>query len=170
MSGALCRIDALCFDWGGTLMDERGPQDRAMALWPRVRRIDGALELLQALQGRCAVHVATNATVSRRPAIEKALARAGLRPYVGEIFCYTELGLRKEQPAFWAHVCAALGVAPQRLGMVGDTLEADVLAPARAGLQSLWFNEGGLRAMPQPRVPMVTHLAQVPDWLAGVPG
>lgn len=159
------RVDALCIDWGGTLMSEDGPPALAMALWPRVARIEGALALLRTLHGQLPVHLATNARVSRRPAIEKALSRAGLRRYIDRIYCHTELGLRKEDPAWWAHVSADLGVPCERLAMLGDSLEADVRGPARCGVQALWFNEGARQPLPQPPVPMVSALSQVPAWL-----
>ncbi|TMB42892.1 MAG: hypothetical protein E6J58_01255 [Deltaproteobacteria bacterium] len=71
------------FDWGDTLMSEDGPADTPMALWPEVRVIDGAAAVLAALAPRYRIAVATNATVSDRTSIRRALARvarAGAAP------------------------------------------------------------------------------------------
>ncbi len=153
-------VRAVCFDWGGTLMSEAGPDDLPMALWPTVRCIDGAAETLAALHGRYPLCIATNASLSRRPMIEKALERAGLLRYIGAIFCFTELGVRKESTAFWRIVTATLKVEPKQLAMIGDTLEPDVLAPRRAGVRAVWFNEGNRQPAPGVPVPTVTRLGE----------
>jgi hypothetical protein len=45
-------LRCISFDWGGTLMSEDGPQDRAMALWPQVEAVPGAHATLAALAAR----------------------------------------------------------------------------------------------------------------------
>jgi len=113
-----------------------------MALWPEVSALAGASETLAALHGSYPLHIATNATVSRKPMIQLALERAGLLQYLSEIFCFTELGYRKDEPEFWNIVTTRLGVPAQSIAMIGDSLEQDVLAPRAFGIFSVWFNEG----------------------------
>ena len=137
-------IQAVCFDWGGTLMPDDGPSDLPMVDWPRLSVVDGALACLQALHGRLPLAIATNAAVSRRPQIEAALACVGLRGFFSQAFCYTELGCRKSEPAFWQAVQRTLGVpALQGIAMVGDSFEQDAAAPRRFGVQGVWFNPAG---------------------------
>ena len=153
------------FDWGGTLMSEQGPLDIPMALWPEVTAIDGAHETLATLSRRYGIAVATNASVSSRQMIEAALGRVGLRDYVSEVFCYTEIGARKSSEDFWRAALDRLGVEPDEVSMVGDSLEEDVLAPRMFGIYSVWFRpEGGPGARP---VPVVTRL---PDVIALIDG
>ncbi|MFY9826111.1 MAG: HAD family hydrolase [Thermoanaerobaculia bacterium] len=162
-------IRAICLDWGGTLMSEvGGPEEMPMALWPEVHTLPGACELLRQLHLLYPLHIATNANVSNRPMIAKALQRAGLLPYVGEIFCFTELGCRKSEPQFWEFVCAKLGLCPQQLAMLGDSLEEDVLAPRRFGVRAVWFNEGGRHAPPDEPVPTITRLEDFPRAVANL--
>jgi len=151
------------FDWGGTLMSEDGPLDVPMALWPEVRAIEGAREALQALAPGHGIGLATNASVSRRNMIEIALGRAGLRELVSEIFCYTEMGVRKDNPAFWFRVLAHLGVDASEVAVVGDTLAQDVIAPRECGIFSIWFNAGGLQQEDSRGYPVVTRLPDVVD-------
>jgi len=115
----------------------------------------------------CRIAIATNATVSKRPMIELALRRGGLLQYIDAIFCFTELGYRKDEPAFWSAVEAGMGVPLTQMSMVGDSFEQDVFAPARHGLRAVWFNEEGRRPMPPGHaVPlMVTRLVDVPQLL-----
>ena len=161
----LREVRAVCFDWGGTLMAEQGgPEDRSMAYWPEVHAIEGALEALAALDGLLPLAVATNASVSRRPDIELALARVGMARYVSHIFCFTELGCRKDSLAFWQAVESGLGVPMARIAMVGDSLEQDARAPRRLGVQRVWFKPDGA-ATEVSDVPMVDRLATFAQWV-----
>jgi len=152
----------VCLDWGGTLMSEDGPVDIAMAHWPQVVATDGAQAMMEELARRYTLCIATNASVSRRADIELALKRAGLLRHVSDIFCYTEIGARKDSARFWQVVCAALDARPAELAMLGDSLEQDVLAPRRHGVRSIWFNPHGA-ALPEgvAPVPTVRRLAEV---------
>jgi FMN phosphatase YigB (HAD superfamily) len=158
MAAAAPRQRWALFDWGGTLMSEEGPLDLPMALWPEVAAIDGAHETLATLSRRYRIGVATNASVSRRNMIEVALGRVGLRDYVSEIFCYTEIGERKDSDEFWRAALERLGAEPDDVAMVGDSLDQDVLAPRRFGIYSVWFDPSGRGAAPA-GVPSVTRLA-----------
>ncbi|HYC38620.1 MAG TPA: HAD family hydrolase [Usitatibacter sp.] len=146
------------FDWGNTLMSEDGPLDIPMALWPEVKAVEGAHETLATLSRRYRVGVATNASISTREMIQVALGRAGLRDYVDEIFCYTEIGARKESDEFWRVALDVAGVEPDDIAMVGDTLECDVLAPRRFGIHAIWFRPGEEDAGMHQGVPRIARL------------
>jgi len=134
------QIRFILFDWGDTLMSEDGPVDRPMAHWPQVRAMDGALEVVTSLSKRFRLAIVTNATVSKRPHILHALHRVGLDSFFSEIFCYTEIGKKKDEPEFWRIVLTSLGAVPTQVMVVGDSLEQDVLAPMKFGLRAVWFN------------------------------
>lgn len=166
--GSQFDIRAICFDWGGTLMSEVGPSDIPMALWPDIRVIDGAGDTLAALHENFTLCIATNATMSHRPMVERALARGGLLPYFSHIFTDTDLGVRKESPAFWQAATSRLGVNPYELAMVGDTLEPDVLAPMAFGAFAVWFNERGSRQLSKRDIPTVSRLTDVVSLIKNV--
>ncbi len=147
------------FDWGGTIMSEEGPLDLPMALWPEVTAIDGAHETLATLSRRYRIGVATNASVSKRNMIEVALGRVGLRDYVSDVLCYTEIGARKDSDEFWRATLERLGAEADDLAMVGDSLEGDVLAPRSFGIYAVWFNPAGPVA--GTAVPTVSRLPEV---------
>jgi len=151
-------LRAVCFDWGGTLMSEAGPEDTPMGRWPQVAVVPGAVACLAQLAGKLPLCVATNASVSGRAMIERALERVGLLGYFSEIFCYTELGVRKSEPGFWQAVQQRLDVPLDTLAMVGDSLEQDCLAPRRFGVQGVWFDPLGQPVPPGLDVPRVQHL------------
>ncbi|MGZ5081637.1 MAG: HAD family hydrolase [Usitatibacter sp.] len=82
----------------------------------------------------------------------------GLRDYVSEVFCYSDIGARKDSDEFWRAVLDRLGVEAANVAMIGDSIEQDVVAPRQFGIFSIWFNEEG-RLPPDPRgVPMITAL------------
>lgn len=157
----------ILFDWGGTLMSEDGPLDVPMGLWPEVSALPGAQVTLAALAPRHGLAVATNATVSRRDMVERALERVALLPYISEVFCFTEIGARKDSPAFWAAVVERLDARPSELLMVGDSLEQDVLGPRRFGIDSVWFNAEARFPAPAEPVPTIHRLPELVPLLGG---
>jgi len=151
-------IGAVCFDWGGTLMVDDGPEDLCMCDWPRVAAVPGARECNATLHGRVPLCVATNAGASDRPSIERALDRVNLLPFISHVFCQKEIGIRKNDPAFWLAVGQRLDLPLDRIVMTGDSLEHDVDTPLRLSLQAVWFNERGGHPEPSTPVPTVTDL------------
>ncbi|HEY1230797.1 MAG TPA: HAD family hydrolase [Ramlibacter sp.] len=151
-------LRAACFDWGGTLMSEAGPADLPMGTWPEVRAVAGARDALALLHGHLPLCIATNASVSDVSQIERALARVGLAQFFSHIFCYTDLGCRKDDPGFWRAVSERLDLPATSIAMVGDSLEQDVLGPARFGVQSVWFS--ATAAHVERDVPRVAQLPQ----------
>ncbi|WP_437278666.1 HAD family hydrolase [Sorangium sp. So ce375] len=160
----LRHVRAVCFDWGGTLMSEQGPEDLPMGEWPEVQAIEGAAECLETLAGRLPLAIATNASVSRRPMIELALSRVGFKNYFSHIFCFTELGFRKSQPEFWQAVERNLGVPLENVAMIGDSYEQDAMYPRRFGVQGVWFNHRGSVERDEVRVPVVDELSTFARW------
>jgi FMN phosphatase YigB (HAD superfamily) len=134
------KVRFVIFDWGDTLMSEDGPPDIPMADWPQVRAIDGANEILAQLAKTYRIAIATNATVSKRPDVVRALARVGLDVFVSEIFCFTDLGHKKSEPEFWEIVLSRLRAQKDELIVIGDSIEQDVLGPMRVGIRAIWLN------------------------------
>jgi putative hydrolase of the HAD superfamily len=141
-------------------MSEAGPQNMPMAMWPEVHTIAGVEEVLAELHKSYRLCVATNATMSHRPTVERALERGGLLKYFSSVFTFTDLGVKKESPAFWQAVTSELELAPHQIAMIGDSLEPDVLAPARAGIYSIWLNRGGSEIAQLGQVPAISELRE----------
>ena len=163
---AAARERWVLFDWGGTLMSEEGPADVPMALWPEVRAMEGAAETLAMLAANFRIGIATNASVSTRNMIEAALGRVGLRDWVADVFCYSDIGARKDEDAFWRAVLDRTGAEAAQLVMVGDSLEQDVVAPRSFGIAALWFNEGGRQPADPRGAPAIERLADAPPAVA----
>jgi aminoglycoside 6'-N-acetyltransferase I len=147
----------VCFDWGDTLMVDDGPTGVPMERWSTVTAVPGAPECLAALHGRVPLCIATNAEQSDRSMIARALERVELDRFIDRIFCFADVGFRKGHPEFWHAVGAELGLPPVEIVMIGDSLEHDVLAPARAGVQTVWFSP------PERRVGAAAEVLTVAD-------
>lgn len=151
-------VRTICFDWGDTLMLDDGPRDLPMALWPEVHVVAGAKQMLEQLHKRFPLCIATNAAMSQKPMVERALERGGLLEFFSHIFTFTELGVKKDSPLFWGTVADVVGVKLQEIAMLGDTLESDVVAPARFGVQTVWFNSQTPARPPPAGIPAVSRL------------
>jgi FMN phosphatase YigB (HAD superfamily) len=142
-------------------MSEDGPEDVPMGLWPEVRAIPEACETLAELSPQFRLAVATNATVSGRDMIERALARVSMLQYISEIFSFKEIGYRKDSAQFWNAVMSALVTTRRELAMVGDSFEQDVIAPRRVGIFSVWFNQDNRQFLDTQGLPTIHRLRDV---------
>jgi FMN phosphatase YigB (HAD superfamily) len=153
-------VRAACFDWGGTLMSEVGPQDRSMAYWPEVTVINAALEAVADLSRVMPLFVATNASISYKADIVAALERAGLSTYFTDVFCFMEIEFKKNQREFWQVVESVTKLPLQHIAMVGDSLEYDTIAPRSFGVQSVWIDPLGQSQFSHQNLPVVSNLVE----------
>ncbi|MBV8783383.1 MAG: HAD family hydrolase [Gammaproteobacteria bacterium] len=79
------------------------------------------------------------------------LARIGLRDTFAVCLHARDIGAAKPAPSCFAHLAAALALAPHEILYVGDDPELDVAAARAAGLPSAWVNRGA--------APWPAHLA-----------
>ena len=119
--------------------------------------VEGALELLRALSGRCAVAVASNGPYEQQV---HRLDIGGMLPYIDHIFISEEIGAVKPSGAFFdvcmARLCEKMPVDRREVLMVGDSLTSDIGGGTAAGLLTCWYDPEG-RSLP-PNL----H----PDWVA----
>lgn len=116
--------------------DFEGP----MVKWPHQETIPYAKEILSMLRSNWIVALATNAVDSNENEIRQALACVDLNEFVDKVYCYQRIGHKKPSRAFFEFVLADLGLESQRVFMVGDNYEEDVLGTNRSGIRAVWFN------------------------------
>ena len=134
-------VDHIVFDWGDTTMRDDSSRIDAMYLWPEVELVEqGTAELLARLATTYTLIIATSASASDEMMVLKALARVGVDGYFSKVYTSKEAGVSKTDPKFWLHIMQELGIGAERLLMVGDGFEGDVIAPSKLGIQSLWYN------------------------------
>jgi len=130
----------LLFDGGDTLMREFPSFNGPMKDWPILEAMPGALEILTALHATWTLATATNADISTEEDIWAALRRVGLDQVMDKIYCPKGIGYRKPSPEFFQHILNDLRLTPDRVLMVGDSFENDVLGANRSGIYAIWFN------------------------------
>lgn len=74
------------------------------------------------------------------------MAAVGLSDRFVPLAISGELGVGKPDPQAYLHVTDALGVRPDRVVMVGDSWERDVVGARAAGLGAVWVSAG--RSLP----------------------
>ncbi|MEW6178770.1 MAG: HAD-IIIA family hydrolase [Chloroflexota bacterium] len=140
-------IEVIAFDWGGTLMNGRGADDRPMVEWEKVEALEGVAAALRELQNHFRLVVCTNAEISTAGQVRAALARVGLDGFFEAVFTPKEVNqYRKPQKEYFHQVERALGVNGNAMLMVGDDPLVDVGGAVLAGWRAVWFNPVGKAA------------------------
>lgn len=110
------------------------------------RPLEGAVELLDSLRDRARLGIITNGFGELQ---QIRLERTGLRERF-EVLVVSELvGVAKPHPDIFAHALERMGnPAPERVLMVGDNPDSDILGGIQAGFDTCWVNWDGRPAPP----------------------
>ena len=131
------------------------------------RFLPGAEELLQGLQGRARMFLASNGCAAvQRSRIESA----GLAPYFEGIFISELLGADKPSEAFFQRCFTRIGpFDPRDALMVGDSLTSDILGGLRSGMHTCWLNLRGIPGREDIRPEWeIRSLFELPAVIAGI--
>jgi 2-haloacid dehalogenase len=112
------------------------------ALADSVVLIDGALALCETLAGIGEVGIITNGVEAIQ---HRRIASAGLGAHVSFVATSEACGHAKPDGRFFDYTVAmARAFIKHETVIVGDRLDADILGANRFGIESVWFNPGGL--------------------------
>lgn len=104
--------------------------------------IEGAAEVCAYLKERYDLYVVTNGTSTTQ---YKRLAASGLDRYMKDIFVSEDAGSQKPQKEYFDYCFSRIpGADPSRMLLVGDSLQSDIKGGNAAGIDTCWFNPGGL--------------------------
>jgi 2-haloacid dehalogenase len=104
--------------------------------------IDGARELCETLAGIGEVGIITNGVEQIQ---HRRIVSAGLRDHVSFVATSEACGHAKPDSRFFEYsVKMARAFTHAETVIVGDRLDADILGANRFGIESCWFNPGGL--------------------------
>lgn len=118
--------------------------------------VPGAAEVLESLQQRgLRLGMASNFD-ARLEAITARLP--GLQAVARRLVISSRVGVRKPDPRFFAHVATCLGVAPARLGYLGDDLRNDFMGSQQAGFSSILYDPKNRYPGIKPRI---CHFAEL---------
>jgi len=100
--------------------------------------VDGAYDVLQALQPACRFAIVTNGLqVVQR----SRLARSAIRDFISELVISEEVGAAKPRVAFFEAAYERTGrPAKSSILLIGDSLTSDMRGGLDFGLDTCWFN------------------------------
>ncbi len=106
--------------------------------------VDGAPELLEALDGKYELYIVSNGTALVQ---DSRIESAGIARYFKGIFISERLGADKPSREFFERVFSRIeGFERDKAIIVGDRLSSDILGGINAGIKTCWFNP---KALPQ---------------------
>lgn len=124
----------------------------------------GAVDLLNALKGRVKMGIITNGFTALQQA---RLERTGFLGVFDLLVISEQVGYAKPHPAIFDYALTRMGnPARERVLMVGDNPDSDILGGINAGLATCWLNAEG-RTQPEGINPtwQVTSLKELQDKL-----
>ena len=122
--------------------------------------LPGAVSLLNALKDRVKIGIITNGFTALQ---QIRLERTGLRDYFDLLVISEQVGVAKPDRKIFDYTFEQMGQPPRdRVLMVGDTAESDILGGINAGIATCWLNAHG-RSLPEGIMPTweVTTLSEL---------
>ena len=100
----------------------------------------GVPELLEGLSGSHRLFVATNGPTRQQ---YNRLEKAGIRRFFEHCFISDEMGVYKPNREYFERCLDIIGLEPEEILMVGDSLYADIEGAANMGMKTCWVNRTG---------------------------
>ncbi|MDR3477230.1 MAG: pyrimidine 5'-nucleotidase [Gammaproteobacteria bacterium] len=126
--------------------------------------LDGAINLLSALQGKVQLGIITNGFTHL---MQARLQRTGLASHFDLLVISEEAGMAKPQKGIFDYALSMIGnPLRDRVLMVGDNPESDILGGINAGIDTCWLNTHN-KPLPTGIVPMyqVASLSELQNLL-----
>ncbi|MGB3253091.1 pyrimidine 5'-nucleotidase [Buttiauxella gaviniae] len=126
--------------------------------------LPGAVSLLNALKDKVKIGIITNGFTALQ---QIRLERTGLRDYFDLLVISEQVGVAKPDRKIFDYTFEQMGQPPRdRVLIVGDTAESDILGGMNAGIATCWLNAHG-RSLPEGIMPTweVTTLSELEQLL-----
>ena len=118
--------------------------------------VAGALETVEMLSKHFTLNIISNGFEKTQ---KLKLEQSGLKPFFTNIITSESIGVKKPDPAIFAHALEVAGCLAEDAVFIGDDYEVDVIGGCMAGLNTIFFNPEGL---PNPlRVTEVKELKEL---------
>src|SRR5579875_1017527 len=130
----------------------------------------GHKELVELLALRYRLGLLSNFDEARTG--RRIVADTGVATLFEAVVISAEVGIRKPNPKIFALILERLGLPPDRILFVGDTLYDDVLGAKRAGIPVVWLRRGREEKFDGTAVPdfVVEELVELPQLLEVIDG
>ncbi len=124
--------------------------------------MEGAVELLQALQGRCKIGLITNNLASEQIAVQQI---CDLNHFIEFMVTPEDAGVEKPAPGIFTNALEQAGFAAAECCMVGDSWNRDILGAVSCQIPALWFNRSAIPCPSPGLVPQCANLGEVKEYL-----
>ena len=115
--------------------------DYMEALSRQTQLVEGAMELITSLHGRCGLYIVTNGITSVQT---RRFGSCPLAAYFDSCFISEQMGCAKPEKKFFNQVAAAIpNFDPRKALIIGDSLSSDIQGGINAGIDTCWFNQSG---------------------------
>jgi HAD superfamily hydrolase (TIGR01509 family) len=164
------RLEAIAFDLGHTLMDERSDKQRAIE-HRAVQLMPGVSDVLPRLNVPIAVWANTRAAGEAQ--VRTWLDRAGLNRLCRWVVTSVDAGARKPAPEFFQYALARCGLSKDDVLFVGNQLNTDIAGAEAFGIRTVWLSAPVYRSdddaptdvRPSYAIPMLQDLPALLDRL-----
>jgi pyrimidine 5'-nucleotidase len=100
--------------------------------------LDGALDLLMALQGRAKLGIVTNGFTELQ---QVRLEKTGFTEFFDVVVASEAAGIAKPHKGIFEHAFSLMGtINKERVLMIGDNLDSDIQGGINAGIDTCWLN------------------------------
>jgi putative hydrolase of the HAD superfamily len=101
------------------------------------RLVAGAIELLEALRGRCRLGIVTNNSTAEQTEKLRAL---DIARYFDAVVISEDVGITKPDPEIFAIALQRIGARAQDAVFIGDNWTNDIAGARAAGMAAVWLN------------------------------
>ena len=122
---------------------------------------DGAIELLEYLQPKYALHIITNGFEEVQ---DLKLEKSGIKKYFDKIVTSESVGLKKPNPKVFEFALKTANTTSESSFMIGDNLEADIIGAINCGISSIHFNLNDEK-FSNKKYTSVSHLLEIKQYL-----
>ena len=122
---------------------------------------DGAIELLEYLQPKYALHIITNGFEEVQ---DLKLEKSGIKKYFDKIITSESVGLKKPNPKVFEFALKTANTTSESSFMIGDNLEADIIGAINCGISSIHFNLHDEK-FSNKKYTSVSHLLEIKQYL-----
>lgn len=98
---------------------------------------EGAIEVLEYLQPKYALHIITNGMVDNQA---KKMEASGINPYFKTITTSQKAASRKPEKEIFEYALNLANTTADQSVMIGDNYEVDILGAQNAGIDAIYFN------------------------------
>jgi putative hydrolase of the HAD superfamily len=99
--------------------------------------LEGAVEILDYLSDRYALHIITNGFAEVQSI---KLQNSNISPYFDTVTSSEEVGVKKPHSKVFQTALSKAKAEPKESMMIGDTFEADILGAEKVGMHTLFYN------------------------------